>query len=116
MDKLKKTIELVGSHQNVLSHYVIDPGVNLTTQEMFDVLIKEIEQYKHTLTHNTKEIKLLTAEIDSKDEKIERLEKEKEWLAEELIELYERYTTTDMTTEEMKKMLFEEMQQALKEK
>ena len=46
---------------------------------------------------------------------IERLKKEKEWLAEELIELYERYTTTDMPTEEMKKMLFEEMQQALKE-
>ena len=42
--------------------------------------------------------------------------KEKEWLAEELIELYERYTTTDMPKEEMKKMLFEEMQQALKEK
>ena len=73
MDKLKKTIELIGSHQNVLSHYVVDPGVNLTTQEMFDVLIKEIEQYKHTLTHDTKEIKLLTAEIDQKDEEIERL-------------------------------------------
>ncbi len=47
--------------------------------------------------------------------KTERLKREKEWLAEELIELYERYTTTDMPTEEMKKMLFEEMQQALKE-
>ena len=34
---------------------------------------KEIEQYKHTLTHDTKEIKLLTAEIDQKDEKIKRL-------------------------------------------
>ena len=34
---------------------------------------KEIEQYKHTLTHDTKEIKLLTAEIDQKDEEIERL-------------------------------------------
>ena len=49
MDKLKKTIELIGSHQNVLSHYVVDPGVNLTTQEMFDVLIKEIERLRETL-------------------------------------------------------------------
>ena len=76
---------------------------------------KEIERYKHTLEHDTKEIKLLTAEIDSKDREIERLKNEKEWLAEELIELYERYTTTDMPKEEMKKMLFEEMKQALKE-
>ena len=35
----------------------------------------EIEQYKHTLDHHTKEIKLLTAEIDKKDEEIERLKK-----------------------------------------
>ncbi len=34
---------------------------------------KEIEQYKHTLEHDTKEIKLLMAEIDQKDEEIERL-------------------------------------------
>ena len=49
MDKLKKTIELIGSHQNVLNHYVVDPGVNLTTREMFDVLIKEIERLKKEL-------------------------------------------------------------------
>ena len=51
-----------------------------------------------------------------KYEEIEQVEKEKEWLAEELIDLYERYTTTDMPKEEMKKMLFKEMQQALKER
>ena len=36
---------------------------------------EEIEQYKHTLEHHTKEIKLLTAEIDKKDEQNERLGK-----------------------------------------
>ncbi len=55
-------------------------------------------------------------EADVADKEIEQLKKENEWLAEELIELYERYTTTDMPKEEMKKMLFEEMKQALKEK
>ncbi len=42
---------------------------------------REIEQYKHTLEYYTKEIKLLTAEIDQKDKKIERLKQEKEWVS-----------------------------------
>ena len=44
-------------------------------KEINDEKDKEIEQYKHTLEHDTKEIKLLTAEIDQKDEEIERLMK-----------------------------------------
>lgn len=36
---------------------------------------EEIEQYKHTLEHHVKEIKLLTAEIDKKDKETERLRK-----------------------------------------
>ncbi len=50
MDKLKKTIELIESHQNPLDHYVVDPGVNLTVKEMFDVLMTEIERLKEIIT------------------------------------------------------------------
>ena len=66
------------------------------------------------ISHNA-ESRRLALIVKEQTKEIERLKKEEEWLAEELIELYERYTTTDMPTEEMKKMLFEEMQQALKE-
>ncbi len=76
-----------------------------------------IEDYK-VVKDLRKEVMRLNTKIqvmkDVELEEIERSKKEKEWLAEELIELYERYTTTDMSTEEMKKMLFEDMQQALK--
>ena len=46
MDKLKKTIELIESYQNILDHYVVDPGVKLTVREMFETLLAEIEQLK----------------------------------------------------------------------
>ncbi len=140
MDKLKKTIELIGSHQDVLSHYVVGPGVNLTVKEMFDVLIKEIEQYKHTLTHDTKEIKLLTAEIDQKDEEIERLRgaiiktvqdaevreekldkeierlrKEKEWLIHDNAQS-EYWCSGRTTLEKCRERIIMRMQLTLKEK
>jgi len=86
MDKLKKTIELIESHQNPLDHYVVDPGVNLTVKEMFDVLIIEIEQ----------------------------LRKEKEWLANKVIRM--GFMLDILPFGERKKVLTEEMQQALKER
>ena len=46
---------------------------------------------------------------------IERLKKEKGWLFDELIDLHQRRTTTDMPAEEMKEILVEDMQRALKE-
>ena len=48
-------------------------------------MIKEIELYKRTVEHDTKEIKLLTTEIDQKDEEIERLKKENGTLSDECI-------------------------------
>ena len=49
-------------------------------------------------------------------EEIERLEKENEWLFDELIDLHQRRTTTDMPAEEMKEILVEDMQRALKDR
>ena len=68
---------------------------------------KEIEQYKHTLEHYVKQIKLLTAEIDKKDE-------EKEWLIDVIIG--DVYTFAFQTEKEKRKSVIDEMQQALKEK
>ena len=56
-------------------------GLCAEYKEDLDKKDKEIEQYKHTLEHHVKEIKLLTAEIDKKDERLEQLRKEKEWIA-----------------------------------
>ncbi len=44
-----------------------------------EVLRDEIKLYKRTVEHHTKEIKLLTAEIDSKDIEIERTRKDLEY-------------------------------------
>ena len=86
MDKLKKTIELIESHQNTLDHYVVDPGVNLTVKEMFDVLIIEIE----------------------------RLRKEKEWLINGWAKTKSWFSTND-TIEVMEEIILKEMQQAIKD-
>ncbi len=75
---------------------------------------KEIERYKHTLEHDTKEIKLLTAEIDSKDGKIEQLKKEKEWLKQQIL-LYQEFHP-GLPYDEKMELLEVEMQQELKEK
>ena len=104
--------------------------------KMFREKNKEIELYKHTLEHDTKEIKLLTAEIDQKDEEIERLSdlnkaksalikaqakaigrllKEKEWLINDYTVFI--YGNIDGTSiEEGRKRILEAMQQALKER
>ena len=74
--------------------------------------VKEIEQYKHTLEHHVKEIKLLTAEIDKKDEKHERLEKEKKWILDEAISIY----CPKSIRQSEKTRLIKKMQQALKKK
>ena len=87
MDKLKKTIELIGSHQTTLDHYVVDPGVKLTVKEMFDVLISEIEQ----------------------------LRKEKEWLLHDSAQ--SEYWNSDRTTlEKCRERIIMRMQLTLKEK
>ena len=111
MDKLKKTIELIGSHQNVLSHYVVDPGVNLTTQEMFDVLIKEIERL-------TDLNKAKGALIKAQAKKIGMLLKEKEWLlGTYALDVYiggDRLD--DHELDNYKNEILENMRQALEEK
>ena len=75
--------------------------------------VKEIELYKRTVEHDTKEIKLLTAEIDQKDEEIERLRKEKEWLIERAS--FDVYSFMYPTKKEKRQYIIDQMQQALKE-
>ena len=48
-----------------------------------------------------------------KDKEIERLRKEKEWLMYKMIDVYKR-KYKECTMEDMKKMLSDDMQQALK--
>ncbi|KKL67140.1 hypothetical protein LCGC14_2137920 [marine sediment metagenome] len=77
---------------------------------------KEIEQYKHTLTHDTKEIKLLTAEIDQKDEEIERLRKlVKEAYSEGWHDCYEHHKEYSILGDWYKSEIKLKVEQALKE-
>ncbi len=85
-------------------------------KEIIDEKDKEIgrlmEEKEREAKRNYLEIALNVKLIDERD----ILKKEREWLFDKLIDLYQRRTTTDMPEEEMKEILEEIMQQALKEK
>ena len=75
---------------------------------------KEIELYKRTVEHDTKEIKLLTEEIDQKDEEILWLGQEKEWLLTNLCKDWDQ-DAHGTEKEDLRGFITNLMHQALKE-
>ena len=72
MDKLKKTIELIESHQNTLGIYVVDPCVNLTVKEMFDVLISEIERLRGAIIKTVQDAEVREEKLDKETERVRK--------------------------------------------
>ncbi|KKL47668.1 hypothetical protein LCGC14_2333270 [marine sediment metagenome] len=111
MDKLKKTIELIESHQNTLGIYVVDPCVNLTVKEMFDVLISEIERLRGAIIKTVQDAEVREEKLDKE---IEQLRKEKEWLIHDNAQS-EYWCSGRTTLEKCRERIIMRMQQALKE-